>query len=99
MSVQTAADFERIAAIFGYDDVVVQGLAVLSYPPYDVPFFPQKLSQSRFIATVVGTNILEAVPPFDVPFTIEVGSSFIQTLFDKLKPANVQFIYENRATN
>lgn len=97
MSVQTTTDFERLARIFGYTDVTVTPLAVRSYPPYSVPFYPQQLSESRFVAVVEGTNILQSVPPYDVPFDVAFGSSFIQTLFDKLKPANVKFIYENRA--
>lgn len=97
MSVQTTRDFERLARIFGYTDVTVTPLAVRSYPPYSVPFYPQELYQSRYVAVVEGTNILQSVPPYDVPFTVAFGSSFIQILFDKLKPANVLFIYENRA--
>lgn len=98
MSVQTCADFERLGRLFGYDDIEVYPLSRDSYPPYDVPFFPQQLTESRFIVVVTGTNILMSVPPYDVPFDVIVGSAFIPTLFDKLKPANVKFIYENLAT-
>lgn len=97
MSVQTIEDFRRIGRIFGYRDLTITPLSAISYPPYDVPFYPQQLNESRFIVVVEGANILESVPPYDVPFDIVFGSSFIQTLFDKLKPANVKFIYENRA--
>lgn len=97
MSVQTGPDFERLGRLLGYDDITVTPLAKSSYPPYDVPFIPQKLHQSRFISVVRGTNILPSVPPYNVPFDVKVGSSIIVCLFNKLKPANVKFIYEERA--
>lgn len=97
MSVQTKEDFERIGKLLGYNDIEVTPLSQSAYPPYDVPFFPKSLPESRFISVVRGTNILPTVPPYNVPFQVKSGSSIIVCLFNKLKPANVKFIYEERA--
>lgn len=96
MSVQTGEDFERLGALLGYDDIEVTPVTADQYPPYDVPFIPQETPPNYFIVWVTGTNILESVPPYDVPFDVIVGSSFIPLLFDKLKPANVKFIYSDK---
>lgn len=95
MSVQTCPDFENLGRIFGYNDISVTPLSANQYPPYDVPFYPQSNPGNYFVVLVTGTHILESVPPYDVPFDVVYGSSFIQTLFNKLKPANVRFIYSD----
>lgn len=97
MSVQTAGDFEGLADILGYNDVTVTPFTNWQYPPYDVPFFPQSPPENYFTALVEGTNILLSVPPYDVPFDVGGGSSVIQLLFNRLKPAHVLFIYIDKA--
>jgi len=50
---------------------------------------------SKFVMTIRGDNIAGGFPPYDVPFTPTSGSSFVQCIFNKIKPANVEIIYLN----
>lgn len=92
---QTTDDFERLGRILGVDNIQVkQQFEDTRYPPYDVPFIPVNLPTSRFTVVVSGTGIVSTYPKYDVPFIPQPGSSIITCLFDKLKPANVKFIYQ-----
>ena len=95
-SPQVAFEFEDLAKLLGYQDVVVTALTENFLLPLDVPFVPFKGIQGFFTVLVTGTGIVTNLPPYDVPFPLSSDASLIQCVFDKLKPANVRFIYAER---
>lgn len=64
----------------------------VKYPPYEIPFYPVG-DDSSFIVIVWGDNIA-GYPPYDVPFT-PGGKTKLELLFDKIKPINTKFIYDD----
>lgn len=95
-SPQIKVDFEELAKLLGYDDVFVRPLGDNRFPRYDVPFIPTSGYKNLFIVEVIGTGVTPRNPPYDVPFPLFSDSTLIQCVFDKLKPANVLFIYSER---
>lgn len=92
----TAQDFIDIAAFLGFDITISYLDEVEFYPPYDVPItLITGVPESRFIWIVTGAGVVPNVPPYDVPFSLSSGTSVIQCLFNKLKPAHTRIIYRN----
>lgn len=95
--IQTESDFIILANKLGFS-ITITPLVEFAYPPYAVPFIPNSSPENRFVALVEGLNLNEAsdYPPYDVPF-LPIGSDpqavALQCILDKLKPANVLFIY------
>lgn len=96
LGVQTEADFKGLAAILGFTITITRPTGI-SFPPYDVPFTPQNERFFKFTWIVTADNIVLEIPPYDVPFTpvADPGSTILQCLFNKLKPANTEIIFEN----
>lgn len=94
LGVQTAQDFEELALLFG-KVVTVTPLSEEAFPPYNVPFTPVSLPESRFTIVVTGVNLVTNLPPYDVPFTPGNDASIIECLFNQLKPANCTVIFRN----
>jgi hypothetical protein len=44
---------------------------------------------------IKGKDIAPFVPPYDVPFDVNVGSAIIPCFFSKLKPANTLLYFIN----
>ena len=96
MNVQTAAEFEALGVALGFADISVKPLRDNALPPYDVPFFPTSLPNSRYVIVVQGSNIVANIPPYDVPFTPASNTqSILSCVFNKVKPANVKIIFGN----
>ena len=96
MNVQTTDDFVNLAVSLGFTDVQIFQLQENALPPYDVPFNPTVGPGSRFIISVIGTDVISDIPPYDVPFTPSSNnSSILACVFDSVKPANVQVIFAN----
>ena len=97
MNVQTLADFINIGILLGFPDIEIYPLRDRAFPPYQVPFIPQAVSNSRFIFVVEATNAIPNVPPYDVPFIPGNGSGgLLVCVFNKLKPANTKIIFLNK---
>lgn len=95
--IQTEEDFVELASKLGFT-ITITPLVQFAYPPYAVPFIPNSAPYNRFVAIVEGLNLNEPsdFPPYDVPF-FPIGSNpqalALQCILNKLKPANVLFIY------
>lgn len=87
-SIQTTKDFERIGELLGF-----QYLSVIPLLSSDNPPIPIELPKARFIVLVTGVGVAPKNPPYTVPFIPSKGDSLIQCLFERIKPANVRFIY------
>jgi uncharacterized protein YmfQ (DUF2313 family) len=95
LGVQTQADFVALAAKFGVSINVHPGIEVYNTPSLapGISFTSEK--QARF--TIVVTYNLESGQAFPYIYPIPFGTSEIavlQCLFRKVKPANVQVIFQ-----
>lgn len=90
----TEADFIYLANYLGYT-VTIKQIGAFSDPPYDVPFYPVSFPHGRFVWIIEGEGVAEFVPPYDVPFDVNVGSTVLQCFFNKLKPANTLLYFVN----
>jgi hypothetical protein len=93
--VTTKQDHIYLANLLGIS-ITIEHMSDQLYPPYDVPFFPVDEDTSRFVMIIRGVDadIAGALPPYDVPF-IPQSSSILSCVFDKVKPANVKYLYLN----
>lgn len=95
---QTADDFIRIAAFFGYDIDIYPGMAVGGFPlQFPIVFFDSGTSASHTIFIVIKGTLSGDYffpLPFPIPFS-SGGSTFLQCIFQKLAPANVSVIVIN----
>lgn len=96
--VQTAVDFVRVAAVFGYNVKIYPGISVGGFPlTFPIVFFgSRKAASHTIIVMVLGTYVSDSffALPFPLPFSGGV-SSFLNCIFRKLAPANVQVIVVN----
>jgi hypothetical protein len=92
---QTAADFVRIAAVFGFNVEVNPGSEGAAYPlPFPIVFGgTPKEAKHTIIVTVLDDISSESTYPlpFPLPFST-AGASFLRCLFETLIPANVKLI-------
>lgn len=95
-SPQIIIEFEELARLLGYNDVIVRNLGSNRFPRYNVPFCPATGTECLFTVEVIGTGVTPRNPPYDVPFPLFSDSTLIQCVFDKFKPANVLFVYIER---
>lgn len=94
MHVQTAQQMATLVTALGFQDVDIQPLNNLAYPPYNVPFFPVDNPGSRYIITIYASGIFLEVPPYDVPFTPAANNGGVLNLILELvKPQNVQILF------
>ena len=98
LGIQTAKDFEDLAAIFGIDVTVESGGSpgVGNIFPLEFPIliFFNSAKEARF--TIVVTFIVQAANKFPLEFPILFGNNLIallECLFRKLKPANCDIIF------
>jgi len=95
--VQTEDDFIELASKLGFT-ITITPLKQLAYPPYVVPFVPNSAPYNSFVAIIEGLNLNAGtdLPPYDVPFFpigVNPQGLALQCVLEKLKPANVLFIY------
>lgn len=96
--VQTAADFVRVAAVFGIEITITAGTSFGWLFP--VPF-PLKFTSfdEKEVAHIIVVDIIDPLPgnelfplPFPIPFALS-SKSFLKYIFTILAPANVYVIY------
>lgn len=86
LSVQTQADFVRVAAVFGITVNIIAGIDS-ALPITD----PEKRFTILIQYVFTGANVF----PFTFPFTFGSDSINVLTcLYNKIKPANVQIVFE-----
>lgn len=94
LGVQTAADFVKLAALFGVTAVIVAG-SVHGVFPYTFPmvFFPDDRAARHTILVDLSAPTFEA---FTYTFPLTLGSpvqGIVECLFRKVKPANVDLLF------
>lgn len=93
-SVQTAADFEALAALLGVTVTVQSGIASAKFPMIFPVLFVGSLKEARFTIVVNFTTSVTEVFPFTFPLTFQESAiSIIKCIFSKLKPANCNIIF------
>lgn len=94
--VSTEQDFIDLANLLGFIIAIIRPVED-AFPPYDVPFIPLGLKESRFTWIIQGENLISNLPPYDVPFIPDGtdNGNILVCLFNKLKPANTRLIYQN----
>lgn len=96
--VQTKDDFIRVAEFFGYNIDIYAGLSVGGFPlQFPIVFFGSTLEASHTIFIVILGGISGDVffpLPFPIPFS-SGGTTFLECIFGKLAPANVNVIAIN----
>jgi hypothetical protein len=92
-AVQTAADFEELAALLGLTVEVTAGITASGFP-YTFPLmFFNSVKEARFSIVVKVTEELTGGFPYTFPLVF--GNALLDKLrcfFNKLKPANCQVI-------
>jgi len=96
--VQTAADFIRVAAFFGFDIAVTPGVAVSTFAlSFPIVFIDgQKEASHTIFITILNDESVNSsfILPFPLPFSTG-GKQFLQCIFDSLAPANVNVLIVN----
>lgn len=92
--IQIADDFVRVAAVFGVTVNIFPGSQLGEFFPLE---FPLPFESSRTIRHIIYVEVIGEVEVNDFPllFPLPFGAgefSFLQCIFDKLAPANVQVI-------
>lgn len=97
--VQTAADFVRVGAAFGYDLNIVPG-GTAGVFPLDFPIiFSSSVKAGKHTIFIEVENDLSGESTFPIPFPIPFSSGakdFLQCVFDSLAPANVAVVIINK---
>lgn len=87
--------FEYVINLFGYSGIQIKtAISRVQFPvEFPIPFFSEE--DAPFIMYVILPDALKP-PTFPLPFPIPFDNiiSLLQSVFDKLKPANVKIIYE-----
>lgn len=94
--VQTAADFERVAAIFGYDVTVYPAAPGNTFPmTFPFKFFESGAAAHHTMIVELPEELSEAKTfPYLFPIVFaEALPSFIECIFNKLAPANVRVLF------
>ena len=96
LGVQTADDFINLAAQFGVNVIITPALDEIAFPlTFPVTFYNE--DDARFIILVQFTS--SSFFPYTFPLTLGDDSQqniieILECLFNKLKPANVQVIFQ-----
>lgn len=93
-AVQTATDFEELAALLGLETEVTAGIAASGFS-YDFPLlFFNSVKEARFSIVVKVTGELSGGFSYDFPLTFgNLVFDKVKCFFNKLKPANCQVIF------
>ncbi len=98
LGVQTAEDFEALAAIFGIDATVESGVGIATFTyTFPIPLLVGD-KQSKF--TIVVTYSIIGVDNFTFTFPFILGDSradILRCLFQNLKPANCIIFFKEVA--
>lgn len=93
--VQIAEDFVRVAAVFGFNIEVFPGIHFGGFPlSFPITFFDSTKSAKHTIFIIIlGELAGDAFfpLPFPIPFS-SGGSTFLECIFNKLAPANVNVV-------
>ena len=98
--VQTAADFVRVAAVFGFNVTITPGSEGALFPllfPLTFGGTPKEAKHTIFVTILDDISSDSTFPlPFPLPFSTD-AATFIRCLFETLVPANVQIIINSEA--
>lgn len=96
MAVQTAEDFEALAALFGLTVIVRPGTEVFPFPiEFPIVFFNSP-GDIRYVIVVDFTDPPNAFFPYAFPIVFgDPAQQVLKCLFDKVRPANTQIIYRS----
>jgi uncharacterized protein YmfQ (DUF2313 family) len=95
--VQTAEDFKRVAAIFGYDIEVIPAAPGSTFPMiFPFKFWPDGAYAHHTMVVELPEDLADAqVFPYAFPIVFaDALPSFIECIFNKLAPANVRVIFK-----
>jgi len=93
-SVQTAQDYVDLAALVGLTVIVEPGVAVISFP-LTFPILFLQAGEQRFTLVVKFQESPDYIFPLTFPITFpEDKITLVKCLFNKLKPANVNIVYQ-----
>lgn len=95
MNITTEQDWIDLAKFFGYDIEIIHPIANSGFDyTFDFYFFDNKTA--RFTMIIKFLNIPQPEDVFDCTFdfTFSDNNNVVICLFEHLKPANVQLIYE-----
>lgn len=93
--VQTLADFERIAALFGFTVDIQLGAEIGEFPLHFPITFFESTQASRFTLIVrasLGSGDEFFALPFPMPFSAG-GTTFLKCIFELVAPANVAIVF------
>jgi uncharacterized protein YmfQ (DUF2313 family) len=82
--VQTTQDFVDLAAVF---DIAVTVTAESDTPTSGV--------SARYQIRVTGANIISNLPPYDIPLSLAGSETFLECIFNKVKPSNCEVLFFN----
>ena len=98
--VQKSSDFVRVASIFGFDIVVQPGIDPGGFPlTFPITFFDDTKSATHTIFIIILGNVSGDFffpLPFPIPFS-SGGKTFLECIFEKLAPANVNVLVVDEA--
>jgi len=88
--------FEYVINLLGYSGIVVKsGINAISYPlTYPILYIGSEEEAAFTIVVVLPPELSPQVYPLLYPITYDSIIPQLQCIFDKLKPANVQIIYQ-----
>lgn len=93
--IQIAEDFERVGSVFGFNIEVFPGIQFGGFPlSFPITFFDSSKSAKHTIFVIIlgeisGDSFFPL--PFPIPFS-SGGSTFLECIFNKLAPANVNVV-------
>lgn len=93
--VQVAEDFVRVASVFGFNIEAYPGMEDGGFPlTFPIVFFDTiKAAKHSIVILILGTLAGDTFFPLPYPIPFSTGgTTFLQCIFDKLAPANVEVI-------
>lgn len=98
MNVQTRQDFIGLADYFGYRVAIRSGEVGASFSTFPL-VFPAIFGSKKVLSHTMVVTFLDLDKPANIftmtfPFELGENSNIIRCLFNKLRPANVQVLYE-----
>lgn len=91
--------FEYVVNLLGYSEIqVISGIDKITYPlTYPILYIDTEEEASFTIVVVLPKELSSQVYPLVYPITYDGIIPQLQCIFDKLKPANVQILYQHEA--
>lgn len=93
MNVSTEEEMIALAAKLG-TNITIEPLTTQFLPPYDIPYQPAD-AKARFKWIIRGDDLAGSFPPYNIPYSLEVGNNLVVCALQKVKPAFIQLIFLN----